>query len=182
MTPGILDVLLALIFLTMGGLSIAAGLIRSLFRVLALYLATAAAGLLYPYAALFVSAIGGNTPTLTHFIMFWVLFATVTGTLEILLRNGFPDTRLPALGLLDHFLGLLPGIAGGLIVVGLLVATLGYAPQQTWGRPLEGLRLATAEAWEQTALRPLLAPFLPQYLNLHKLWMPVSPPIFSLGG
>jgi hypothetical protein len=103
-------------------------------------------------------------------------------TLEILMRKGFPDTRLPALGFLDQLLGLLPGVFCGLIVVSLLVATLGHAPQQTWGRALEGLRITTAYMWQSTALRPLLTQFLTVYLGLHKLWMPVPPPIFYLGG
>ncbi len=178
MNFGILDVLLALLFLTICILSIVAGLVRQLLSLLALYLATVAAGLLYPYLALFVSPVGGRTPTLTEFIAFWVIFTAITVTLEILLRKGFPDTRLPALGFLDHLLGLLPGIVCGLIVVSLLVATLGYAPQQTWGRALEGTRSAVAYMGEQTALRPLLTRFLSLYLSLHKLWMPVLPPIF----
>jgi uncharacterized membrane protein required for colicin V production len=180
MTFGILDILLSLLFLIICVLSVVAGLVRQLFSLLVLYLATVAAGLLYPYAAHFVSAIGGKTPTLTQFIVFWILFVGITVTLEILLRKGFPDTRLPALGFLDHLLGLLPGIACGLIVVSLLVATLGYAPQQTWGKALEGMRVATAYTWEYTALRPALTQFLSLYLGLHKLWMPVSPPIFRL--
>jgi len=178
---GFLDILLVLIFLVICVLSAVAGLVRQLFSLLVLYLATVAAGLLYPYAALFVSAIGGKTPTLTQFIVFWILFIGVTVTLEILIRKGFPDTRLPALGFLDNVLGLVPGVVCGLIVVSLLVATLGYAPQQTWGRSLEGLRTATAYMWQSTALRPLLNPFLTVYLGLHKLWMPVPPPIFYLG-
>ena len=177
---GFLDILLVLIFLVICVLSAVAGLVRQLFSLLVLYLATVAAGLLYPYLALFVSPVGGKTPTLTEFIAFWVIFIAITVTLEILLRRGFPDTRLPALGFLDNLLGLLPGIVCGLIVVGLLVATLGYAPQQTWGRALEGLRAATAYMWQSTALRPLLNRFLTVYLGLHKLWMPVPPPIFYL--
>lgn len=180
MTFGVLDILLALLFVTICVLSIMVGLVRQLFSLLVFYLATAAAGLLYPYLALFLSPVGGKTPTLTHFIAFWVIFTGVTVTLEVLLRKGFPDTRLPALGFLDHLLGLLPGIACGLIVAGLLVATMGHAPQQTWGKALEGLRSVTAYMWEDSALRPLLARFLAGYLDLHKLWMPVLPPIFQL--
>ncbi len=181
MTFGILDILLALIFLTVCILSIVAGLIRQWFSLLILYLATAAAGLLYPYLALFLSAIGGKTPTLTQFVAFWAVFIGITVVLEILLRKGFPDTRLPALGFLDQLLGLLPGIVCGFIVAGLLSATLGYAPQQTWGKALEGLRSATAYLWQSSALRPLLTRFLSIYLDLHKLWMPVLPPIFHIG-
>ncbi|MBC7225603.1 MAG: CvpA family protein [Thermoflexales bacterium] len=181
MTFGILDVLLALLFLVICILSIVAGLVRQSFSLLVLYLATVAAGLLYPYLSLFVGAVGGKTPTLTHFVTFWVIFTGVTVTLEVLLRKGFPDTRLPALGFLDHLLGLLPGIVCGAIVASLLVATLGHAPQQTWGKALEGLRSTTAYLWESCALRPLLTRFLSIYLDLHKLWMPVLPPIFHLG-
>lgn len=181
MTFGILDILLALLFLTICIFSIVAGLVRQSFSLLVLYLSTVAAGLLYPYLSLFVSPIGGKTPTLTHFVTFWVIFTGITVTLEVLLRKGFPDTRLPALGFLDHLLGLLPGIICGAIVAGLLVATLGHAPQQTWGKALEGLRSTTAYLWEGCALRPLLTRFLSIYLDLHKLWMPVLPPIFHLG-
>lgn len=175
---GILDLFLALIFLALCGLAAYRGLVRSLMHLLVLYLATAAAGLLYPYGALFVSAIGGRTPTLTQFIVFWVLFIAATIALEIALKRGFPDTRLPALGWADHLLGLLPGIAAGLIVAGLFLSTLGYAPQQTWGRALEGARVATAYACQQAALGPLLGRFLARYLALHGLWMPILPPIF----
>mgnify|MGYP001049651955 CR=1 FL=1 len=182
MNFGFLDFLLALIFVGICILSVVAGLIRQLFSLLTLYLATVAAGLLYPYLALFVSPIGGKTPTLTEFIAFWVIFIVITVILEILLRKGFPDTRLPALGFLDQLLGLLPGVVCGLMVVSLLVATLGYAPQQTWGKTLEGLRAAAAYMWQTTALRPLLTQFLTVYLGLHRLWMPVPPPIFYLGG
>lgn len=180
MSFGVLDVLLALLFVTICILSVVAGLVRQLFSLMVLFLATVAAGLLYPYLALFLSPVGGKTPTLTHFIAFWVIFTGVTITLELLLRKGFPDTRLPALGFLDRLLGLLPGIACGLMVTGLLVATLGHAPQQTWGKALEGFRLATAYLWENSTLRPLLARFLSLYLYLHRLWMPALPPIFHL--
>ncbi len=180
MTFGILDLLLALLFLAICLLSLMAGLLRQLLSLLVFYLATAAAGLLYPHLALFGSAVGGKTPTLTQFVVFWVIFIAVTVVLEILLRKGFPDTRLPALGFLDHLLGLLPGIICGLIVASLLVSTLGYAPQQTWGRALEGFRSAAAYMGGKSALRPFLARFLTAYLDLHKLWMPVLPPIFHL--
>lgn len=181
MTFGILDFLLALIFLTLCIVSAVRGLLGSLLSLMVLYLATAAGGLLYPYAALFVSAIGGKTPTLTHFIVFWILFIGVTVALEVSLRKGFPDTSLPALGILDHVLGLLPGILCGLIVISLLLFSIGYAPQQTWGKVLSGLRVTTAYLYDQSGLCAPLAQFLSFYMTLHKLWMPVPPPIVGHG-
>jgi uncharacterized membrane protein required for colicin V production len=62
MAFGVLDILLALLFVTICILSIVAGLVRQLFSLLVLYLATAAAGLLYPYLALFLSPVGGKPP------------------------------------------------------------------------------------------------------------------------
>lgn len=181
MNLGAVDFLLALIFLTLCAVSAAQGLIRSIFSLLVAYLATVAAGLLYPYMAIFVSAIGGKTPTLTQFVVFWILFAGATVALEIALRKGFPDTRLPALGFLDHVLGLLPGILWGLIVISLLLFSMGYAPQQPWGKALSSLRAATAYLYESSGLRPLLAQFLSFYMTLHGLWMPVPPPILGHG-
>lgn len=181
MNFGILDILLGLVLLIYSLLSALQGLIRSLFSLIALYLATVVAGLFYPQAAIFVSAVGGKTPTLTQFVMFWVLFIATTVVLEILLRKGFPDTRLPALGFLDHLLGLLPGILCGLIVTSLFLFSLGYAPQETWGRVLSSLRAFVAYVYQSAALRAPLARFLSFYLKWHVLWMPTPPPILAHG-
>ncbi len=181
MNFGAIDFLLSLIFLTLCVVSVVQGLIRSLFSLLVAYLATVAAGLLYPYMAIFVSAIGGKTPTLTHFIVFWILFVGVTVALEVALRKGFPDTRLPGLSFLDNVLGLLPGILWGLIVISLLLFSIGYAPQQTWGKVLASGRAAMAYLYDSSGLRPLLAQFLSFYMTLHRLWMPLPPPILGHG-
>ncbi len=181
MNFGAMDFLLVLIFLALCVVSAVQGLIRSLFSLLVAFLATVAAGLLYPYMATFVSAIGGKTPTLTHFVVFWILFVGATVALEIALRKGFPDTRLPSLGFLDNVLGILPGILWGLIVISLLLFSMGYAPQQTWGKILGSLRVATDYLYDSSGLRPLLAQFLSFYLTLHRLWMPVPPPILGHG-
>jgi uncharacterized membrane protein required for colicin V production len=174
-----LDILLILLFIIVCFWAVIRGLLRQLMSLAVFYLATVVAGLFYPYAALFVTAIGGKTPTLTQVVMFWVLFLTVTIVLEVMLRRGFPDVRLPKLGLLDNVLALLPGILCAFIVVGLVLTSMGYAPVRTWGRGLAYLRVATAYGYERAALRPLIAQFFSLYLAAHRLWFPVPPPLLA---
>lgn len=176
-----LDILLALIVLTLAALGAVRRTVRQVFSLGICYLATLAAGALYPYAATFLTAIGGRTPTLTQFIVFWILFAVATVALEISLKKGFPDTSLPSLGILDNLLGLVLGGIWGVLVASLLLATMAYAPRETWGTALAPMRAAFAALADEAALRPLLAQALRLYLRAHTLWFPVPPPILALG-
>lgn len=155
------------------------GLIRQLLSLGVLYIATVVAGLFYPQAAHFVTAIGGRTPTLTQAFMFWVLLLAITLGLEGLLRWGFPDTRLPSLKFLDNLLALAPGIIYGLILISLLLTSLGYATLQSWGQGLAFLREIAYQSYQTTAFRPLLEQVLSAYLSLHRIWFPTPPPLLA---
>lgn len=174
-----LDGLLIVLFISICSWAVIQGVLRQTMSLAVLYLATVVAGLLYPLAARYVTAIGGRTPTLTQTVMFWVLFLATTIALEVLLRRGFPDVRLVRLSLLDNLLGLAPGIVCAFIVTALVVTSLGYAPGQTWGPGLAFLRTASAYAYKHAMLRPLMSQFLALYLAAHRLWMPVPPPLLA---
>ncbi len=180
MNVTVIDLLLGLIVLALAALGAVRRTIRQAFSLAICYLATIAAGILYPYGALFLSAIGGRTPTLTQFIVFWILFAGVTVVLEISLKKGFPDTSLPALGFLDHLLGLVLGGVWGILIAAILLATMAYAPRETWGAVLAPARAALAALSDEAALRPFLVQALGLYLRAHTLWFPVPPPILTL--
>lgn len=176
-----LDILLGLVILALAALGAVRKTVRQVLSLGICYLATIAAGVLYPHGALFLTAIGGRTPTLTQFIVFWILFIGATAALEISLKKGFPDTSLPSLGVLDNLLGLALGGIWGILVAGLLLATMAYAPQETWGAALAPMRATLAAASSEAALRPLLAQALGLYLRAHALWFPTPPPILALG-
>lgn len=172
-----LDFLLALIVVVFCGLGIHQRLIRQAMSLGVLYLATIGAGLTYRLLATLTQVIGGLTPP-GHFISFWVMFAVFAIPLEVMLRKGFEDVRLPKLGFLDNLLGLLPGILCGLIIASLLLTSIGYMASQGWGG-LEGLRILLARGFYNAALRPLLGQFLDAYLKTHTLWFPYIPPILG---
>ncbi|HEC33904.1 MAG TPA: CvpA family protein [Chloroflexi bacterium] len=174
-----LDILLLLLFIAFCFIAVIRGLVRQLMSLVVFYIATVAAGLFYPYAALFVTAIAGKTPTLTQAVMFWVLFLSVTIALEVMLSRGFPDTRLPKLGLIDNALAFLPGLLCAFIAVSLLLTSMGYASIRTWGHGLAYLRAGVARGYEQAALRPLMDGFLSLYLVAHRLWFPTPPPLLA---
>ncbi len=171
----VLIVLVALICLA----AVAQGLLRQLMSLVVLYIATVVAGLFYPQAAHFVTAIGGKTPTLTQAVMFWVLFLATTLALEGLLRWGFPDTRLPKLKFLDNLLALVPGIPYALILASLLLTSLGYATLHTWGGGLAFLRQMAYQGYHNATLRPLLGQVLSAYLSFHQIWFPTPPPLLA---
>ncbi|MDW8069048.1 MAG: CvpA family protein [Anaerolineae bacterium] len=180
MTFGALDPLLILIVLAIGAWGALEGLVRSLLRLLVFYLATIAAGLLYRPAARFF----GTASALAELALFWVLFLGVTIAMEIMLREGFPDTRLLGLRFGDHLMGLLPGILCGLILASLVLASLNHASHQPWGaaQTAEGLRTVVASACHRATLRPFLTSFLSRYLALHIIWLPSPPPILQVDG
>jgi len=173
-----LDVLMVICFIAITIWALAQRLLRQLMSLAALYVATVVSGLFYPHAARFVKAIGGATPRLTQLIMFWILFIAVTIVLETMLRRAFPDAHLPQLGLMDRVLALLPGVLCALIVASLLLTSLGYASQGTWGR-LAGMRAGVARSYENAALRPLVSRFLSFYMIAHFLWFSTPPPLLA---
>lgn len=175
-----LDILLGLVILALAALGAVRKTVRQVFSLGICYLATIAAGVLYPYGAIFLTAIGGRTPTLTQFIVFWILFIAATVALEIALTKGFPDTSIPSIGVLDNLLGLVLGGIWGVLVASLLLATMAYAPQGTWGTALAPMRVSLAALSSEAALRPLLAQALNLYLRAHILWFPAPPPILAL--
>lgn len=176
----VMDVLLGLIVLALAATGAVRKTVRQAFSLGICYLATLVAGILYPHGALFLSAIGGKTPTLTQFIVFWILFIATTVALEVALKKGFPDTSIPSLGILDNLLGLVLGGIWGVLIAGLLLATMAYAPLETWGTALSPVRAAFAALSGEAATRPLLTRVLRLYLRAHTLWFPAPPPILVL--
>jgi len=154
------DIFLIIIFVAICGLAVYRRLLRQLMSAGVLYLATIVAGLLYRPATRFFTVIVGSNVRLAQAILFWIVFLAAVIALEVLLRAGFPDVRLPQIGFLDYALALVPGVVSALIVTSMLLATLAF---------LSGGRGA---AYQQAALRPLLQQFLQLYVAAHQLWFP----------
>ncbi|MGD1995306.1 MAG: CvpA family protein [Anaerolineae bacterium] len=173
-----LDGLLALIAVAICIWAFTQGLLRQLMSLGVFYFATAVAGLFYPYAATYVTAIGGESPTLTETVMFWVLFLLATVAMEFLLRGGFPDTRLPVLGFMDNLLALAPGILSALVIVSLLLSSLGHSTLEEWGDGPSESRTNLARACRDASGRPYLSQFLRLYLLIHP-WFRQPPPVLA---
>ena len=96
----------------------------------------------------------------------------------MLLKKGFPDVRLPKLGIMDSLLGLLPGILSALIVASLVLTSLGHSTLRTW-QFLEFLRTPVFRGVENAFLNPFLGRVHAVHMALHALWMPTPPPLLS---
>ncbi|MBN1954018.1 MAG: CvpA family protein [Anaerolineae bacterium] len=173
-----LDILMILVFLIMCGVSVVRKLVRQTISVGVVYLATIAAGSLYRAFATFVQAIGGATPSLTQFIMFWLIFIVFSIIMEALLGQGFDDMSLPKIGVLDKILAVIPGAICALVVVCLMLTSFGYSTVASWSF-LEPLRIMIARGYQGSALAPILGPALKFYLALHGLWFVRLPPLLA---
>jgi uncharacterized membrane protein required for colicin V production len=173
-----LDGVLVLVFGGVCMLALIQGFIRTWMTLFAFYLATVVAGLAYPYAARYVTAIGGRYPSLTETVMFWVLFAVVSIVIEVATRRGFPDVRLLALKVFDNFLAILPGIVCGIIVASLLLSSLGHSTRQMWGDGDSPGRGTLYRAYLGASLGPALRTALDLYLLVHP-WFVRPPPLMA---
>ncbi len=173
-----MDILLGLVFFIICVLSFYRKLVRQLMALGVVYMATVGAGLAYTYVATFFQAIGGATPTLTQFIMFWVTFMIFVIALEAMLHKGFEEVSLPKLGFLDRALAILPGVLVALIAVSLMMTTMGYSTLVSW-KILDPIRVLVYQGYQHSALRPLLGQFLQVYMTTHSLWFPIPPAILG---
>lgn len=173
-----LDGVLILVFAGMCLLALVQGFIRTWVTLFGFYLATVVAGLAYPYAARYVTAIGGRYPSLTETIMFWVLFAIVSIVVEVTTRRGFPDVRLPELKVFDNFLAILPGILCGIIITSLLLSSLGHSTRQLWGASDSPGRGVLYQAYLGASFGPELRTALDLYLRVHP-WFVRPPPLMA---
>ena len=114
-------------------------------------------------------------------LVFWIVFLATVITLEVMVRRGFTDTSLVKLHFMDNVLALLPGILIATIVVSLLLSSMGYSTQGSWGGALGFLRTMVYQGYYNAASRPLLSQFLAVYLKLHSLWLPVPTPLLAFG-
>ena len=174
-----LDLFLILVFV---GICVAAavqGFIRQLMSLGVLFVVTAVVGFAYPYGAMALAWVQERAPTLADGLAFLVMFLFFTIALEVLLRRGFPETRLPKLKALDNILGLLVGVLNGLIIVSLLLTLVGHSAHRSWGEITPRVRRALLHAYRDGMLRPYLATFWEGYLAAHTLWFPRTPPLLG---
>ncbi|HEY4689626.1 MAG TPA: CvpA family protein [Anaerolineae bacterium] len=115
------------------------GFIRTILGTLALFLATAFAGLIAPVlVGVFVERAGAPAQTPTG-IVFAALLIAIYAILEALFRHTFPNTRIRAIGLADNVLGFLIAPVWTLLALALIVHSLGYINQALMGTPGAGL-------------------------------------------
>jgi len=164
----VLDIFLLVIVVVACGVAVYRRLLRQLMSLVVLYVATAVAGLFYRLAARFFTAIAGRNMRPLETLMFLVLLLVTVVALEVMLRRGFPDVRLPKLGFLDYLLALPAGAIYGLIVASLLLAALAY------------LSAGQGAAYQAAALREPLGQFLYVYLVAHSLWFSYPPPLLAV--
>ncbi len=133
-----LDILLAFVIVPFAAVGYSKGLMRGLLTVGVLYITTGLAATLYPSISPYTGAIRqllhGNVNVVIGqgidraamslaFLVLWLLFWIILG---LLVKVTFPETSLPALGILDNLGGLLVYTLIGVLVASLLFAALGY--------------------------------------------------------
>jgi hypothetical protein len=98
-------------------------------------------------------------------ISFGLLAVVIWVALEAAVRNSFPDTRLPSLGILDHVGGVIVHLVVGALVVSLLFNTIGYGTLR--------------RVHNQALLRPAFNQVLAVHYAAQSFWFPGrSPPIY----
>jgi hypothetical protein len=180
MSVTFVDFVGGLAFIAICVLSLTQGVMRQLISLGVLYFCTAVVGFLYPVAAHFTQALGGEAfSSIRETVVFLILMVSATIGLEALTRKWFPDTRFPRLGVFDIILAIGPGIICGLIVASLLVATLGFLASEPWGGNRVPIQNAVS-AWVRDAqIRPILSQFTHFYMLTQRFWFRRLPPIYS---
>jgi len=167
LVPGLQPAELVLLLVVVGfvALGYTQGIIRGLMSAAMLYIASGVAATFYEVAAPYIGApISAIVDRNILALSFGVLTAVIWITLEALGRASFPDTSLPALGILDNLGGLLIYLVIGVLVASLLFNAIGYGQL---GRRMHN--------------RALLRPKFNQVLSLHyaaqSFWFPGKPPL-----
>jgi len=173
------DGFLILVFLGVCVWALVQRFVRQLMTLAMLFVTTAIAGFAYPYGALALAAVQEEAPTLADGLAFTIIFLFFAIVLEVLLRQGFPVTRLPKLRALDNLLGLLVGLVNGLIIVSLLLSMLAYTVHRSWGEIAPRVRRSIARATHDSVLRPYLTQFMEFYLKAHVFWFRRPPPLLG---
>jgi hypothetical protein len=129
-------------------------LVRSLFALALVYLATFASALLYREAAFRAQAITGTNLIFVEGVMFDILLILFFVAGYILLKVAFPVTKLPNIGVLDFLVAFLVGIIVAVLIVALISNSLGVMVREQWPTNTQGW---VALQWRvsRSALRPL---------------------------
>jgi hypothetical protein len=109
-----------------------ARLMRGVFTLVALWAASLLSGVLYPEVAFRLQVLSGDNPVLFRGIVFDALLVIFVVVGFILTRVAFPVTRLPKLGVLDNFGGLLMGIVIAIVLISLLNNSFGVMVIEQW--------------------------------------------------
>ncbi len=136
--------------------------VRTLFTLIALWIATLASAVAYRPAAFRLQAITGPNVQLARGVVFDVLLVIFLVVFYILTRIAFPVTKLPKLGLLDYLLGLLIGVVVAVILVSLLVNSMGVMVRERWVTNEQGWANLSA-AFQNSGLRPYTTRVLASY-------------------
>ena len=150
--------------------------IRTLFTLMALWIATLASAAVYRVAAFRLQAVTGPNVELARGVVFDVLLVIFLVVFYILTRVAFPVTKLPKLGLLDNLLGLLVGVVVAVVLVSLLVNSMGVMVMERWVTHEQGWANLRA-AFLGSGLRPYTTRVLGAYDWLFVPFFQGLPPV-----
>jgi hypothetical protein len=107
-------------------------MLRMLFMLVVVWIATFAGVLSYEFVTVPVQALATNNPTAVKGVVFIVLFFLFTIAGYVISRLAFPVTTLPRIGFLDVVMGGLVGVIVASIVVSLIFNSLGFIVSERW--------------------------------------------------
>jgi uncharacterized membrane protein required for colicin V production len=107
-------------------------MLRMLFMLVIVWLATFIGVLTYEIVTVPVQALAPNNPMAVKGMVFLVLFLLLTIAGYVISRLAFPVTKLPRIGFLDVVMGGLVGVIVAALIVSLLFNTLGYMVSERW--------------------------------------------------
>ncbi len=107
-------------------------MLRMLFMLVVVWLATFIAVLTYEWVTVPVQALASNNPTAVKGMVFIVIFLLLTLAGYIISRVAFPVTKLPRIGFLDVVMGGLVGVIVASLMISLLFNSLGFIVSERW--------------------------------------------------
>lgn len=137
-------------------------MLRMLFMLAVVWLATYLGALFYEMVTVPVSAVASNNPTVVEGMVFLVLFMLLTIAGYAVSRLAFPITKLPKIGFLDVLMGGLIGAAVAALVLSLVFNTLGFMVNERWE-----VQTQTWYSLRSQFLGARLLPYIRQVMNYY---------------